>query len=147
MANTVADLVRHFENIYVEHMQELPIVNTRVQVEAVGFHDFRGDKLGVLITPWFMNLVLLPAGARWDECAQGDTSSVDFVSGKIEFTVARDEILGTYLTAVLLRSVADISDQSMAREIARQVLKELFVPINKEPSLSRRELLTGLWAR
>lgn len=144
MADTVAELARHFENIYVEHMQDLPIVNARVQVEAVGFQDFAGHELGVLITPWFMNLVLLPAGDEWHDSAQGDTSSIDFPAGPIEFTTSRDEVLGTYLTAVLFRSVSDLPDQSTARAVAEQVMKELFVPAHSERSVSRRELLTGL---
>lgn len=142
--DTVAELVRHFENIYIEHMQGLPIVNPRVEVEAVCFRDFGGHQLGVLITPWFMNLVLLPAGEERDDGAQGDTSSIDFPSGPIEFTTSCDDILGTYLTAVLFRSVADLPDQATAREVAMQVMKELFVEACNERSISRRELLTGL---
>ncbi len=141
------ELVRHFENIYLEHMQDLPIVNKRVQVEAVGFQDFDGHTLGVLITPWFMNLVLLPSDDAWRDSSQGDTSTVEFPSGPIEFTISRDDVLGTYLTAVLFRSVSDMPDQETAREIALAVMKELFEPARSEHSLSRRELLTGLRPR
>ncbi|MDH3364135.1 MAG: [NiFe]-hydrogenase assembly chaperone HybE [Gammaproteobacteria bacterium] len=144
MADSVTELVRHFENIYVEHMRDLPIVNPRVKVEAVGFQDFDGHELGVLITPWFMNLVLLPAGDEWHDSAQGDTSTIDFPSGSIEFTLSRDELLGTYLTAMLFRSVSDLPDQSAARAVAEQVMKELFVAGRDKRSLSRRELITGL---
>jgi [NiFe] hydrogenase assembly HybE family chaperone len=147
MTDTVAELVRHFEHIYAEHMQDLPIVNRRVQVEAVGFQDYEGHELGVLITPWFMNLVLLPAGDEWGDSAQGDTSSIGFPSGPIEFTTSRDDVFGTYLTAVLFRSVSDMPDQKTAREIALQVMKNLFVPAKSERSLSRRELLTGMRSR
>lgn len=145
MADTVTDLVRHFENIYVLHMRDLPIVNPHVRVEAVGFQEFDGHELGVLITPWFMNLVLLPAGDEWADSAQGDTSSIDFPSGPIEFTISRDEVLGTFLTAVLFRSVSDMPDQKTAREIALQIMKNLFVPATRgERSMSRRALFTGL---
>lgn len=144
MADTVAELVRHFETIYAEHMQDLPIVNRFIRVEAVGFQDFDGDQLGVLITPWFMNLVLLPAGKDYSDRAQGEASTIAFPSGPIEFTTSHDELLGTYLTAVLFRSVSDVPDQTMAREIAGQVMKELFVAAGNRRSLSRRELLTGL---
>jgi len=147
MGDTVTNLVRHFEHIYAEHMRELPIVNPRVQVEAVGFQDYEGHQLGVLITPWFMNLVLLVAGDAWSDSAQGDKSSLEFPSGPIEFTISRDETLGTYLTAVLFRSVSDMPDQQTALAIAQQVMKNLFVPAKNERSLSRRELLTGLRGR
>jgi [NiFe] hydrogenase assembly HybE family chaperone len=147
MTGTLDELVRHFEQIYLEHMQDLPIVNKRVQVEAAGFQDFDGHELGVLITPWFMNLVLLPADETWAESAQGDKSSIEFPSGPIEFTVSRDETLGTYLTAVLFRSVSDFPDHDVARDIAKQVMKELFVPTGNRRKMSRRDLLTGLRSR
>lgn len=144
MSDTLAELVHHFETIYREHMQDLPIVNRNVQVEAVGFQDYEGHELGVLITPWFMNLVLLPGSDEWAGATQGDTSNIDFPSGPIEFTISHDDRLGTYLTAVLFRSVSAISDQPMARELAGQVMQKLFVEANSDRSVSRRELLTGL---
>ncbi len=144
MADAVVDLVRHFQRIYVEHMQDLPIVNPRIRVEAIGFQDFNDHKLGILLTPWFMNLVLLPGSDAWSDSAQGDSSAVDFPSGPIDFTTSRDDVLGTYLTAVLFRSVSDLPDQETARTVAEQVMEELFRPPPEHRSLSRRDLLTGL---
>ncbi|MGB5626232.1 MAG: [NiFe]-hydrogenase assembly chaperone HybE [Woeseiaceae bacterium] len=141
---TVTELVRQFEAIYVDHMRDLPIVNACLKVEAVGFQQYESHQLGVLITPWFMNLVLLPGNDEWAENAQGDLTSIDFPSGAIDFTTSRDDVLGTYLTAVLFRSVSDIPDQRMARALALQVLQDLFVPAHSERSVSRRALLTGL---
>lgn len=142
--DTVAALVRHFEQIYVQHMRDLPIVNPRIEVEAVGFRDYEGHALGVLITPWFMNLVLLPGGDAWSDSAQGDSSSINFPSGPIEFTTSRDEVLGTYLTAVLFRSLSDLPDHVTARTVAERVMAELFRPTPAKRSLSRRALLTGM---
>ena len=146
-ADTVAELVRHFRTIYDEHMRDLPIVNTRIDVEGFGFRDFDGHRLGVLITPWFMNLVLLPGNDEWGDSAQGDTSMVDFPSGPIEFTLSRDPEFGTYLTAVLSPSVAELPDQATARKVAQRGLAELFLRPRDERTLSRRELLTGLRSR
>lgn len=147
MADNVAELVRHFEHIYSAHMQDVPIVNPRVTVEAVGFEDYKGHQLGVLITPWFMNLVLLPGDDSWCERPQGDTVTIDFPSGPIEFTISQDEALGTYLTAVLFRSVSDMPDQETACAIALEVMKNLYIPAKSERPLSRRELFTGLRSR
>lgn len=147
MSDIVTKLVEHFDEIYDKHMRDLPIVNPRVKVEAVGFQDFEGHDLGVLITPWFMNLVLMPAGHAWRDRPQGDSSAVDFPSGPIAFTISHDEALGTYLTAVLFRSVSEMPDQATAREIGLQIMKDLFVPAQSDRSLSRRELLTGLRSR
>jgi [NiFe] hydrogenase assembly HybE family chaperone len=147
VTDTAAELVRHFEHIYIEHMQDLPIVNRHLQVETVGFQDHEGHQLGVLLTPWFMNLVLIPGDEQWRDSAQGDTLSMAFPSGPMDFTVSQDDVLGTYLTAVLFRSVTDMPDQATARAIALEVMKTLFVPAKSRRSLSRRELLTGLRSR
>ena len=139
----VAGLVRHFEVLYREHMRELPIVNRRLQVEAVGFRKFQGHRLGVLITPWFMNLVLLPGTAKWREVQQGDTATLEFLSGPVEFTVSHDEEIGNYLTAVLFRHVAELPDQPAARRVAERLLAERFQSPRNKHKISRRELLTG----
>lgn len=144
---TIVKMVQQFETIYVEHMHDLPVVNKALAVEAVGFHDYFDHHLGVLITPWFMNLILLPGTDDWSSKSQGDMSSIDFPSGRIEFAVSHDKMLGTYLSAVLFRSVTDIADQVTARKLAHDVLGDLMKPPRKERTVSRRDLLTGLRAR
>ena len=146
MADTIAKMVQQFETIYVEHMQNLPVVNKALQVEAVGFHDYHGDQLGVLITPWFMNLILLPGVDSWSGSKQGDTASIDFPSRRIEFAVSHDKMLGTYLSAVAFRGVVELDDQSKARKLAFEVLSDLMKPPRNERTVSRRDLLTGLRA-
>lgn len=148
MTIKVADLVARYEGIYEERMQELPIVNSRLAVEAVGFDQWEDRDLGVLITPWFMNLVLLPDSRRLADLPQGERVECRFPSGPCELTVYQDEELGSYLAAVLFRTVADFPDQDVARAVAEEALANVLA----EPSgndggkLSRRGLLTGLRA-
>lgn len=145
LAATVAALVSHFETIYRKHMRDLPIVNRNLRVEAINFQEYDGDQLGVLITPWFMNLVLLPNDAHAPDCAQGSKSSIDFPSGAIEFTGCLDDTLGCFRTAVLFRTVTDLPSQYMARDVARQVMLDLFVKPRDQgtQAFSRRALFTG----
>ena len=156
----VADLVARYQAIFDERMRGLPIVNDRLAVEAVGFEQWEDQDLGVLITPWFMNLVLLPDSGRLADMAQGDRVDCRFPSGSCELTVYHDEQLGSYLAAVLFRTVADFPDQDVARAvadfpdqaIARAVAEEALAQILTEPpakkprQLSRRGLLKGLEA-
>ncbi len=148
MTIAVQDLVARYEAIYEERMRDLPIVNPRLTVEAVGFEKWEDKDLGVLITPWFMNLVLLPGPGKRLDLPQGERVECRFPSGPCELTVYHDEELGTYLAAVLFRTVADFPDQ----EIARAVAEETLALIRSEPSgedgdkVSRRGLLTGLRA-
>ncbi|KPG00844.1 hydrogenase expression/formation protein HupJ [Rhodopseudomonas sp. AAP120] len=41
-------------------MRDLPIYNPALDVAALGFRDVDGAALGVVVTPWFMNLVRVP---------------------------------------------------------------------------------------
>jgi len=144
MPVATARLVEQFETTYVEHMQGLPVVNAALKVEAVGFQAFDDYQLGVLITPWFMNLVLLPGADDWAGSAQGDTSSISFPSGPIEFVCSHDPELGTYLSAVLFRNVLDVENQRTARRLANEIMNNLMQPPRGQRAISRRDLLTGL---
>ena len=144
----VDDLVARYEAIYEERMRDLPIVNARLAVEAVGFDRWEDQDLGVLITPWFMNLVLLPNSDRLVDMPQGERVECRFPSGPCELTVYHDEDLGSYLAAVLFRTVVDFPDQDVARAVAEEALAQLLAePAEKDTEkVSRRGLLTGLKA-
>ena len=144
----VADLVTRYRAIYRERMRDLPIVNAKLSVEAVGFEQWDDKDLGVLITPWFMNLVLLPDSERLTNLPQGERVECQFPSGPCELTVYHDEDLGSYLAAVLFSSVADFPDQDIARAVAEEALAQILAepPEKEAEKVSRRGLLTGLRA-
>lgn len=144
MSVSVTQLVERFEQTYRNHMEGLPIVNSALQVEAIGFRDFEDHQLGVLVTPWFMNLVLLPGTDDWSSATQGDLSSIAFASGPMDFTVCHDDMLGTYLSAVLFSGVAAVADQAAARQLALDVMAGLDRAPPQTGKISRRTLLTGL---
>ncbi len=149
MPTDVGQLTERYDAVYREQMQDLPIVNRHLEVEAVGFTAFDEHELGVLITPWFMNLVLLPGTDDWRDSAQGSIIERSLPSGNCEFTVCRDDSLGTYLTAILFRSVTDFPDQTTARAIAEETLEVLLTephaPESDDNRMSRRALFSRLW--
>lgn len=144
---TETQLVRRYDEIYRERMRGLPICNERLRVEAVGFRTCGIHRIGVLITPWFMNLVLLPGDATWAGLAEGASCEFDLPSGAFEFTHCSDTALGEYLTAALFRTVTDFPDQAVASRIGNEVVDRLFVstprPRAKDKAISRRALLLG----
>ena len=146
MTASVAQLVNHFRRVHIERMQGMPILNPALEVQAIGFRELEEHLLGVLITPWFMNLVLLPGSEEWSEREQGKRIRVVLPHEEIDFNVTHDDAIGTHLTAVLFRTVADFPDQDTAVEIATEIMKTLFVPPEKpeEPKLSRRQLFTRI---
>lgn len=125
-------------------MQGLALINPELQVETIGFRDFDGQQLGVLLTPWFMNLVMLADDAAWQDCPQGTRCHVEFPSGPIEFTVSRDDELGCFLSAILFRSVAAFPDQQTAIDVAEETLRGLFRPPTASgPVMSRRDFFAN----
>ena len=141
-----SELVGYFQHVHRARMQNLPICNPRLKVESVGFREFEGHELGVLITPWFMNLVLLPGPGSELDLAEGSASEWAFPSGQHQFFTCRDDALGTYLTAVLFSSVNGFPDQAIARAIADEVLIKLFTDRKaraNEKTMSRRDLFSG----
>ena len=74
--NPASRLEAAFGAVYEQRMQGLPFINAALAVEAVDFRPWNGHWLGVLITPWFMNLVLLPNDqAAWPALRVGSGTS------------------------------------------------------------------------
>jgi len=147
-ADVIVVLQEHFEVIRTTHMRGLPILNPRMAVEVVAVRDFGEHRICVLITPWFMNLVLLPGKDEWSGVDQGESISIEFPREALDFMVSHDDAIGTFLSAVLFRTVTDFPDQDTAREVARQVMEDLFTSDKKtaRKTINRRSLLTGLGA-
>ena len=148
----IAAMVRHFERIEREHMQGLPILNPELAVEATEPREFGEHVLFILLSPWFMNLVLLPGTDDWDSCDPGACIDIEFPYQALEFSVSHDAELGTFLSSMLFRSVTEFPDQASAIVVATEVMQSLF-SANPDPDrpvgrtqrkLSRRSLLTGL---
>jgi [NiFe] hydrogenase assembly HybE family chaperone len=136
-------LTDRYQNIYEQRMQGLPFINAELSVEAIGFRQFETFEIGVLITPWFMNLTLLPGADVDASIDQGRKIKVIFPGGEVDFTTAQDDELGLYFSAVLFSSVENIPDQATARELALEVMNELFTSGSKPKALSRRSLFTA----
>ena len=147
-------MVQHFEDIERRHMQGLPILNPELVVEAAEPREFGEHVIFILISPWFMNLVLLPGTEEWDGCDSGDCIDIEFPYEALQFSVSHDDELGTFLSSVLFGSVSDFPDQASASTVANEVMRTLFTPkkttnrpaAGNRKTLSRRSLLTGLGA-
>lgn len=122
-----ARLTQVFAQIHATRMAGLPFLNPALQVEAVGFRRWQGRWLGVLITPWFMNLLLLPdEAAAWAQVRYGDSLAYTLPAGVFEFISAREEALGDYQSCSLFSPVFEFPTQDAARATALAALEALF---------------------
>lgn len=135
-----------------ETMADLPVYNGALTVEAWGFGPYdEGTLIGVLITPWFMNLVLLPeAPEPIDPNRYGEASKVALPGGEWQVLYGGDEAVGAFRAASLHSPMDVFVDQAQARAEARLRLAEALTPPEPEQdeatggkTLSRRSILSG----
>lgn len=152
-----AVLEQAFQAIERKRMQGVPILHPHLRVKALGFKRWQDYRLGILLTPWFMNIVLLPEEQMWQV---GSKHNIALPSGQYEFIVGFEEDLGFYLSCSLFSPVLEFENQAAAEATAEIALlhllkqKEPSVPakaeipkaINPEP-LTRRALLQGRFIR
>lgn len=138
----IEQALEHTFNVILNtRMQDLPLLNPALSVKALGFQRVNDDWLGALITPWFMNLLLLPAAkADWCDLPIGSQFERAFPYGVFTFTVAHEVQLGTYAQCSLFSPMFQFQDQNAAITAARSALHALLAP-PAPPALSRRELL------
>jgi [NiFe] hydrogenase assembly HybE family chaperone len=157
--NPAPALERAFARIERERMRDVPILNPALRVEAVGFQPFQGHWIGILVTPWFLNALVLPGtGAEWPVRNSGDAHAWPLPIGNCEFIAGHEEEIGEYHLCSLMSPVLQLEDQDAARIAARAALDTLLAPpaSRGEPAgplqklqenagkpMSKREFLSG----
>jgi [NiFe] hydrogenase assembly HybE family chaperone len=132
-----------FERVRTERMAGLPFLNERLRVEALGFRDWQGVRVGALVTPWSINLVILPGpGAALPAVRAGQPRAWVFPSGEYAFDGHEDPALGAYQQCSLFSPAFEFDCHDDAVAAASAALEALFTP--PEPArVSRRGLLLG----
>lgn len=119
-------LVEAFEHIARTRMRDLPVVNPRLRVEALGFRALsEADLLGVLVTPWFMSLVWLPRAQVADARSVGSTRKLQLGALSIELIVAHEALIGEFASCSLYSPLHEFADQAAVRATAREVMAQL----------------------
>jgi len=122
-----------FGSVLQQQMQGMPLVNPALSVEAVGFRPWQDHWLGVMVTPWFMNLWLMPrVTAKWQPIGERETRHYVFPAGVFEFIGGRDATLGDYQACSLFSPMFEFTDQHGARATAVAVLDALFDDASRE---------------
>lgn len=108
----------------------------RVHVQAVGFHKWKYFWLGIIVTPWCMNVILAKGQpSKWKSIPEGRRLHYPFPAGIYDFISVKDRILGEYQMCSLMSPLEEVvSDHDMAVEIAKAALEELMKP-EQEPEL------------
>ncbi len=157
------DLEAAFRRIERERMHGVPILNPALSVAAIGMRALEGAWLSVLVTPWFINLMLLPGSEAdapaWSGMAPGTKVMRQFPAGAFEFICGAEEGIGPYQICSLFSPVLEFENQDAAVAAAEAALGALFdaslhpgrnkeeaalAPTAREaPKVNRRDLLSG----
>ena len=146
MPEAIRRLEEAFEQVARTGMAGLPFVNPRLRVEAVGFRDWEGQRLGVLVTPWSINLVLLPGAGEWPRVAHGSERFVTLPGGTFRFIAGSVEGFGEYHACSLFSPALEFADHAAAQATASAALAAVLDPATSGAApraLSRREFLRG----
>jgi [NiFe] hydrogenase assembly HybE family chaperone len=144
LAHPVAQVANAYRRIALQ-MKGLPIYNPTLAVEAVGFREFEGRHVGVVVTPWFMNLTVLPSAAERSVWVSGSTVRLTFPSGQYDLLVSELPDVGLVGTCPLFSPMSEFTDHEAAQVAAQSAADALFEPEEPPagPALSRRQLLGG----
>ena len=146
-ASRVASLLKAYEAAE-EQMLGLPVHNPALRIEATDFHPFEDGYAGIIITPWCMNIVLLPADARAKPHGPlGSSRDAVFPSGGYPVIAGHMDGVGAVETCSLFSPMDEFDDPDVARATADAALDGLFEAPETQapdgPALSRRGLFTG----
>lgn len=160
----VDDLERCFSRILTERMQDYEQLNPHLHVQAVCCEEWGGRLIGILITPWFMGMVLFEMPHEdWSNLDVGSVIAQGFPSGSYDFTAIREEEIGTVLVCSLFAPVDEFDTQEEIIDSAKATM-EVFLadrisereqpqaviekPLPKrEEKVSRRGFLRGSFFR
>ena len=141
----VARLETVFRGIAATRMEGVPLLHAGLQVQAVDFApEPEGDfALGVLVTPWFMNLMRLPLGAA-QALATGQVGPQRLGEHRLRFIGAHEAAFGPYEMCSLASPMFEFADQEAAVATAREVLVRLRASAPPSaPDPRRRGFLLG----
>lgn len=149
----VQTLEQVFADIAATRMQGVPVLNPALRVQAVGFApqaDPEGGEwlLGILVTPWFMNLVCLPldlAQAGENVLGVGQKAKRQIGSETFELIGAHEDGLGAFACCSLFSPMFEFADHAAAVATACEVLNLLRTPAAASvvEAPSRRGFLFG----
>ncbi len=126
---TISQTLEHtFTGILNEQMQGIPILNSAIKVQTLGFQVYQGRVLGIIITPWLMNVVLLPkADEDWSNMELGHKQPQQFPSRTYKFMVNDIDGIGPCQTHSLYSPMRDFASHEQAVNAAQDFLDKLMV--------------------
>ncbi|WP_298358440.1 [NiFe]-hydrogenase assembly chaperone HybE [Rhodoblastus sp.] len=117
----------HFRRVHKDSMHDVPICNAQLSVASVGFRPCGDWAVGIIVTPWFMNVFAAPF-ATPVAAGPGETQRLALPNGEVDFLGAEIEGLGRLLSCSLFSPMDEFIDQPAALVTATAALDALLTP-------------------
>ncbi|TCU33103.1 [NiFe]-hydrogenase assembly chaperone HybE [Rhizobium azibense] len=144
-------LEMRYRHIHASAMQDVPLCNPALGIAATGFRIYGGRALGIVTTPWFMNLAAgdIPGGVQSASFAPGTTVRIGLPAGEVELIVGELDAIGRIDSCSLFSPVFEFGTMEAALATAVEAVRAFFEPAALEPaaappaSVNRGDLLWG----
>lgn len=114
LATHAAQVEAVFVHIAETRMAGVPVLNGALGVALRGFQDMAGDRVGVLVTPWFMNLICFPPDGRSAVRRVGTQAGRRLPSGVYDAVWNHEDALGGYWSISLFSPMHQFADMDAA---------------------------------
>lgn len=115
-----------FRHIAETRMAGVPVMHPGLGVAMRGLRRHGAHHVGVLVTPWFMNLIFLPVTEDDTARRVGTKAELALPSGLYEAIWSHEEALGGYWSVSLFSPMGDFADMAGAVATADATLELLF---------------------
>ncbi len=138
-----------YREIEATAMRDAPICNAALRVTAIGFRDFDGYAVGIVLTPWFLNLVAAEMLPGATPALPPGALRLRFPAGSIDFTITELAGFGKLASCSLFSPLFDFPNQETALATAQAAVGAIFdaglnaAETEQRPALNRRAFLGG----
>ena len=101
---------------------------TRLSSRRSGFQNFAGYVLGIVVTPWFLNLIVAESPGIGQSALPTNALRLRFPAGDVDFGLSELKGFGRLASCSLFSPMSEFLDQQAARAAATAALGALFDP-------------------
>ena len=118
-----------------ERMRSLPVYNDGLDIQVIGLRRWDEGLLGIVATPWCMNIILLPAAGA-PQRMEGSTRELDFPSGRYAFITGQLPGIGAIESCSLFSPMHEFDDPLVVTQVAEHALQALFAAPGSDTGVS-----------
>ncbi|MBD1577633.1 [NiFe]-hydrogenase assembly chaperone HybE [Vibrio sp. S11_S32] len=146
IAQKKVDIEAVYQRIFAQQMQSLSFVSPHIEIEMVSLQPYQDHWMGGMITPWMLNLMIMPMDETqglWADLRVGEEIGLHLAGNDYRFYASEVAGIGQFLACSLMSPIAGLTEHSQAVTLAKDVMRLVTSLATDEINHSRRQL----WSR